>query len=495
MTNEKLFASFVLDHKEDLEIALHAEDVIEATAIANRIQPLPASLEFIEGVMQLRDQVVPIINLKKRLDLEESIYDEDAKIAIVSHHKQQYGLLFEDIKEVLRVDLASITPIHPSLQADDHIISGLINIENDKRTLEMLDLDYLFPEGSPLEDESEGHDGEKEIIPKTYSQYVVFSAGNQEYGVPVNFSQEITFITAIDEMYKNKDLEGALQLRGRTVPVLNAGTMLNGYEVNKSNEQCRILIIVTDELFFGIVVEKMSEIIRISDDEILPMPSKNDPNVFGIYQPSPDRNIMMIDIENIVSPYAKTVKSLCQIKSTDSVEHTEALTSSRHLITENCYLVFSIDKNFAIELKDVQEIIERDAVMKIPEAEGYLTEVINLRNRVIPVINLRKFYDYPDRGRQMEPSRFIICGDASQVVALEVDAIVTIYKQEQYFSSPSLNPQLQPKQDTLDKLMEFIDDQGQKEHVLIINTHNLINNHIHCEPVFVEQEEGEFARN
>jgi len=59
-----------------------------------------------------------------------------------------------------------------------------------------------------------------------------------------------------------------------------------------------------------------------------------------------------------------------------------------------------------------------------------------------------------------------------------VDTIITIYKQEEFHETPSLKPQLQNRKDTLDRLIEFIGEQGLAEHVLVVNTENLIKNHL-----------------
>jgi purine-binding chemotaxis protein CheW len=63
-------------------------------------------------------------------------------------------------------------------------------------------------------------------------------------------------------------------------------------------------------------------------------------------------------------------------------------------------------------------------------------------------------------------------------VALEVDGIVTIYKQEQYQNTASLKPELAKKEDILDRLIVFDGGVGKKQHVLVVNIHNLIRNHL-----------------
>jgi purine-binding chemotaxis protein CheW len=79
-------------------------------------------------------------------------------------------------------------------------------------------------------------------------------------------------------------------------------------------------------------------------------------------------------------------------------------------------------------------------------------------------------------------NKLIICRAHDQTVALEVDQIVTIYKQEKYHATPSLHPRLAARKDTLDRLIEFKgeDNGGDRivEHVLVVNIYNLVRNHL-----------------
>lgn len=490
---EQLFASFLLDREMGLEIAIAAESVTEATPLIDKIQPLPASVPFLEGIMHLRDAVIPVLNLKKRMGLKgSSEYDKDAKIAVIMLANQKFGLLFDDIKEVLRVDDSLLLPIQPALQSEDYIISDLITLQDKHRTLEVLDLKRLFRDSSLLTDQvvaSTPPSQPTEI--RTYSRYVIFSSGGREYGVPVENARELTFIAKIDDTFKTGYLEGALQLRGRTIPVMNASALLNdGGSGEESDELSRILIMATDALNFGMIIDEIVEILTVTNEEILPMPSNEDQSVTGIYEPTSGRNIMLLDVVNLITSQMELLESMAKIKTSGDREEEEesiAVAEARHLITENCYLVFSIEKHFAIELKDVQEIIEHDLLMPIPGAQGFDSKILNLRGQVIPVIDLRSFYNYPEQETKRSNSRLIICRDGKHTVALQVDNIVTIYKQEEFHATPSLNPQLQPKKDTLDRLIEFVGEQGIAEHVLVINTHNLINNYLRKDVTSTEQ--------
>jgi len=478
---EQLFASFILDRDQGLEIAIAAGSVTEATAITEKIQPLPASVSFLEGIMHLRSKVIPILNMKKRMGISDSpVYDKEAKIAVVTLAGQPFGLLFDDIQEVLRVDESLLMPIQPALQSEDSVISDLINLKESHRTLEVLDLNRLF-DGSELLTEQEtgkGAASQKEAA-RTYSRYVIFSSNGAEYGVPVENSRELTFLSDIDDTFKTGHLEGALQLRGHTIPVMNAGTLLHDAEpVNDLLESSRILVMATDLINFGMIIDEIKEILTVCNEEILPTPKGDEDSVTGIYEPQEGRNIMLLDVVTLVGSQMKLLESMARIRSEDEDKLEVRTAESRHLITENCYLIFSIDKKFAIELKDVQEIIEHEDLLSLPGYSGFDSKIINLRSRIIPVVNLRRFYSYPENQSPNADSRLIICRHNNHLVALQVDTIITIYKQEEFHETPSLKPELQNRKDTLDRLIEFVGEQGLAEHVLVVNTENLIKNHL-----------------
>jgi purine-binding chemotaxis protein CheW len=187
---------------------------------------------------------------------------------------------------------------------------------------------------------------------------------------------------------------------------------------------------------------------------------------------------MLIRVEALIDSLQRELRSVARLKSDDEgVRIQKEQTRARHLITANCYLVFSIGRNFAIELNDVQEIIEPSAVMDLPATTGFDRRVLNLRGQIVPVINLAAFYGLQEEDPAQD-KKLIIARNQDRTIALEVDRILTIFKQEQYRPTPSLNPQLSPRKDTLDRLIEFVGDAGIKEHVLVINVQAMMDNHL-----------------
>lgn len=505
MAQEQLFASFLLDKTQGLEIALRAETVAEATPINGTIQQLPASLYFVEGIMHLRDDVIPVINLKKRLGLIEQEYQEDAMVAVVKLFHRSYGLLFDDIKEVFAAGRGDVQKIDGALQTDDKIISALIQVEKGSRTVELLDLNNLFLENSlELEKVGETLQGEKQERKETrYLRYVIFNYAGQSFGVPVECTQEITFFDAenhlypeeerdtdrsfsgtLEDIFKHGDIDGILTLRGRTIPVLRASRILNGTTLIGSEswgEENRVLVLANEGCSVGLVVEQVTTIEAVPEDEILSLGSSESSTIKGVYQKSEGQNIMLLNMENLICNHMDELKAMgrlaCESEKEEQADTSQAV-GAQHILTENCYLVFSVGQNMAVQLKDVQEIIEKNGVMGIPGASDYKSGVINLRGQVVPVINLRQFYGVEGVHENLTEQKLIICRIDQKTVALEVDNIVTIFKQEQYQNTTSLKPNLAKKEDTLDRLIIFDGGAAKMEHVLVINIHNLIRNHL-----------------
>ncbi len=489
MAREKVFASFILDSEKGLDIALPAESVREATSFISALRPLPASIDFLEGVMDLRGRILPVINLKKRLKLPDTSYSGDSRIAVIQLYNQQFGLMVEDICDVLWVEETDIAPVNPALLSDDKIISSFIKKENDERIFEVLDLTFLFGAGESGAFESFDFQSQDEAaVQRRYNRFVAFTCGEQEYGLSVENAREVTFTANLNETFQSGTIAGDIKLRDRSVPVMAASRLFSEKEEELFREEgSRILIFEVQGILSGLIVDSLVGIVAVPEDEILPLPGIDDGwgAESGIYQGDGSRNMILLDIEKLLAARLEALKSVANISDMTEPDGGAGSRSGRTVhsgsklvISENSYLVVSISKHFAFQLKDIQEIVKSEKVMYVPEGQRYNGKVINLRGDVLPVVNLREFYSYPGKDGDEGPGKLIICQSPGGRVAFEVDDIVTIYKQENCYPTPSLNPQLDSKRDTLDRLIEFVGDEGAMEHVLVINVHNLFNNYL-----------------
>ncbi len=93
--------SFVLGEEE------YGIDIMKVDSIVEfgKVMKIPESADYVEGVMNIRGKVVPIVNLRKKFLLED--IDEErkkrAKVIVVNIGDKQVGLLVDDVKEVLTI--------------------------------------------------------------------------------------------------------------------------------------------------------------------------------------------------------------------------------------------------------------------------------------------------------------------------------------------------------------------------------------------------------
>ena len=101
---------------------LQVERILRYTAPS----PLPKAPEFLEGVMPYGDGAVPVLDLRKRFELEASIRDE-TRLMVLELDKQRVAVLVDEVREVMRVDSTTIAapgPVVKGLAAA--YISGII---------------------------------------------------------------------------------------------------------------------------------------------------------------------------------------------------------------------------------------------------------------------------------------------------------------------------------------------------------------------------------
>lgn len=92
---------------EEYGVNVHQVRSIERMVNITRVPKTPP---FIKGVMNLRGLILPVIDLRKRFNLEESSYSEDTRIIIVSANEIAVGLIVDAANDVIDVPANSVEP-------------------------------------------------------------------------------------------------------------------------------------------------------------------------------------------------------------------------------------------------------------------------------------------------------------------------------------------------------------------------------------------------
>jgi len=109
-----------------------------------QITKVPNTPDFIEGVINLRGRIIPVIDLRVKLGMERKEYSKDTRIVVVEIKNRVVGFIVDEVNEVLRIP-QSITEAPPDMVggiASDYIIS-IGKLED--RLLILLDLEKMLP--------------------------------------------------------------------------------------------------------------------------------------------------------------------------------------------------------------------------------------------------------------------------------------------------------------------------------------------------------------
>lgn len=110
------------------------------------------------------------------------------------------------------------------------------------------------------------------VVEKTYSsneiQLVVFKLGREEYGVSILQVQEIKRMTDITRVPHTPDyITGVINLRGSVLPVVDLKERLD-LPAQTHTDHTRIIIVKIDEIIVGMVVDAVSEVLAIDQENI-----------------------------------------------------------------------------------------------------------------------------------------------------------------------------------------------------------------------------------
>lgn len=113
-----------------------------------RMMPLtkvPNAPFFVEGVINLRGKVIPVIDMRKRFEMEATLHDSHTRIKVMDLRGQIVGFVVDAVCEVLRVQ-ESIVESPPPVVAGigSEYIRGVGKLND--RLLILLDLDKLLTE-------------------------------------------------------------------------------------------------------------------------------------------------------------------------------------------------------------------------------------------------------------------------------------------------------------------------------------------------------------
>jgi len=118
------------------------DDVREIIRMQN-ITKVPGAHSFVEGVINLRGRVVPVVDLRKRLSLDVGEQTKESRIVVIDINGQDVGVIVDGVTEVSRISLSLIDPPSSMITStDSDYLKGIAKLEN--KMIILLDLNKVL---------------------------------------------------------------------------------------------------------------------------------------------------------------------------------------------------------------------------------------------------------------------------------------------------------------------------------------------------------------
>lgn len=155
----------------------------------------------------------------------------------------------------------------------------------------------------------------KETRSEELLQLVVFQLGEEEFGLEIMQVQEIIRIPEITRIPHSPDyVKGVINLRGKIITVINLDTRF-GMEQKLHDDNSRIIVAEVDENVVGMVVDSVSEVLRLPLSTVEPVPeiisTKINANYLKGVGKLEDRMLILLDITKVVMEDAPSKVAYC----------------------------------------------------------------------------------------------------------------------------------------------------------------------------------------
>jgi purine-binding chemotaxis protein CheW len=145
-TNELLqLVTFKLENEE------FGVDILNIQGINRMVEvtKVPNSPDYVEGIINLRGQVIPIIDLRKRLNMPDKPYSKDTRFIVVEFRDKVVGFVVDSVNKVLRIDRKlTEAPPNAATGIESDYITAVGKLEDS--LLILLDFEKILPENFEL---------------------------------------------------------------------------------------------------------------------------------------------------------------------------------------------------------------------------------------------------------------------------------------------------------------------------------------------------------
>lgn len=397
----ELFGSFYLGGDE---FALPAHCIREVVNYPAKVTTLPLSPAYLEGMFTLRGSIIPVVNLGRLFRAGAPRAVSTDKIAILDFQQVLIGIVFQDTGEILRVPASARSALQYAAGDAHAVIAGTILLDGGARLLQILDPQAMLrienvPHVLALQASGSKLSTARYHAQSERRQCVSFHAAGATFAFEMLAIQEIIKVPELHSSILNSELcLGRMHFRGSQVAVVDFAALLQAAQSGKGpTPEQRIIVVRLEDTTVGFLVDSVDSIVHFFSDEVLPIPllSKSRAAMFaGCITREGLGDIIFLHHQEILSR-AEIVEMRDGHKRLYP-DQTETAAAATHKAQRRVYITFTVETPFAVEIGQVREIIDfSGAITTPPGMPACMRGMLNLRQQMISIIDLRQLYAMP----------------------------------------------------------------------------------------------------
>lgn len=435
---ERQLVTFLMGEDEFGADIMDVKEIIRVPEITK----VPNAPGYVEGACNLRGNVLPIVDGRTRFNLERKPRDEYSRVLVIDVNGKATGIIVDKVSEVTRVNTAQIEePPQIVRSVDSDYLNGVVKLDNGKRLVMLLDVVRALTVNNSEKEQSSGADEDPranngamqgvhaESIEE--EQLVSFLLDNEEYAIGIMKVKEIIRVPQIVKVPNCETyIEGVVSIRNDLLPIINLRTYF-GLDHISISDHSRILIVDMGGFTAGIMVDKISEVLRIPAHAIQPPPrfsSQSGEQLKGVAKlNNGNRMILMLEPSKLIS--ADEIREITGVEAAGE-QAADEMGAVKHLLDEEQLVTFKIGmEEYGVRIANVQEINRMTEVTKIPRAPYYVEGIVNLRGNVVPVLDLRRLFNLSEK-QVTDATRIIIVDFNGKRTGIVVDSVSEVLRFE-----------------------------------------------------------------
>ena len=382
----------------------HVGEIIRLPGLAH----MPLAPRSLLGLANLRGAVLPIVSLRRLLDLPDAPPDEATRV-IVTDHGAAVGFVVDRIDDLLAIAANQVEKDDAGAGSiDPQLLDGVVKGAEGDTTIKILNPQRLLGDTFARLGASGPRAATQLSVPATLApaaaeadhvSLVSFELGAQEYALPLDRVREIIPLPdQVSEIPRSETaVLGVVTLRDRLLPLVSLRALLGLPSDPHREERGKVVVLSMGSGAVGMVADRTREIIRIAPGLIDPAPAlltrgAGDAEITSICRLdhgkrlvavlSPDRLFRSDLVRRVLSEQGDGSGDL-------------ELPTDGSAMAEEQFVIFRLgDQEYGLPVAAVDEIARPpDHVSRLPRAPAFIDGVMNLRGSIVPIVDLRRRFE------------------------------------------------------------------------------------------------------